>query len=632
MNKTIIPIPGMDVPLGVSIREEGLNIACELRAVKECGIRIRKIGSDKVEIIPFSDELRRGALYCVCLPLEDAPEKYEYSFYADGKWVPDIYAKQFSPSMQDSLKWGCNHGEEWYSVEPKTYDWADDRNPRLAYENSVFYALHVRGFTKHSSSGCKNKGTFAGIAEKIPYLTELGVTTLEVMPLYEFDEIIRPSADQAYMQARYMECEPVKEQKLNYWGYCDAHYYMPKFAYSATGDPAFELKDLICNLHRNNMELIMQIYFGERTSYRMIEEVLRYWVREYHVDGFHLFGSDLPMKEITTDPYLADVKLIYYGFDTQNEYALSGGMRRFALYEDHYMDLMRCFLKGDNDTIEEALRLIRNNPDKVATLNCLTRHDTMTIADMVSYDKKHNEDNGENNADGRDYNYSWNCGVEGPTRKKQVVELRARMMRNAMTVLILSAGTPYITAGDEFARSTGGNNNPYCQDNEINWLNWNLLKTNASYVEYVRKILNLRKECAIFRKSREYSMMDTTGCGFPDLSIHSDEAWRAKLNNYDHTMGLMYCGRNGSADNIWYIAYNMYWQEADLAMPKLPKGLRWSLYCDTANSAEADVVIDETDKMQVPARSIRIMRAVAATNTTSGAKTVVRKKTAPKKK
>ncbi len=609
MSTVFTPMTGRDYPLGVTGDGDGWNVACELHAMSKCGIRIREKGCTDVCEIVFSDLLRQGNLYCVHIPLE-AGKEYEYSFFADDRMVADPYAKAFAESIAADLAWGTGREELWYRVSSETYDWEDDTFPGTAYEDSIFYGIHVRGFTRHPSSGCKHKGTFAGVAEKMEYLKELGITAIECMPLYEFDEVISPGLDQVYMLERYRYCERTEQKKINYWGYCDAQYCMPKYAYSSKGNPQRELKDLIRMLHRAGIEFIMQIYFRERTNYRFIEEVLRYWAREYHVDGFHLLGNDLPMREITTDPYLADRKLIYYGFDLDNADITYAGKRRLAVFDDHYMNLCRCFLKGDNDTIQEAFRLIRNNPDRCGCINYLTNHDTMTIADMVSYDRKHNEENGENNADGRDYNYSWNCGVEGPSRKKPVVELRKRMMRNAMTLLILSAGTPYITAGDELGRSTRGNNNPYCQDNELNWLNWNLTKTNRDYAAYVRQILTLRKQCALFRKRREYTMMDTTGCGYPDLSVHSDEAWKAKLNNYDHAMGLMYCGRNGAKEELYYIAYNMYWQDAGLAFPRPPKGKQWKVIADTAGAQE-ELIPTEQDLMTVTARSIRLMTAVS---------------------
>ena len=275
---------------------------------------------------------------------------------------------------------------------------------------------------------------------------------------------------------------------------------------------------------------------------------------------------------------------------------------------------MRRFLKGDEDTLHQALRRMRCNPVQNGVINYITSYEGFSLADLVSYDRKHNEANGEDNQDGNPYNASWNCGVEGPTRKRTILQLRKRQMKNALALLLFSQGTPMLTAGDEFGQSREGNNNPYCQDNEISWLNWKLTEKNKDFLDYTKELIALRKAHPVFHQSRELTLMDYAACGYPDLSYHGKDAWRLMADRLNREAGLMYCGRyapkdRAQEDDFFYIAMNMHWEPQRLALPDLPAGMRWEKVLDT----QGDVVETQADPLiksiTVPGRCIQVLES-----------------------
>ncbi len=573
-------------PLGVRYIEEKGKKGLFASFVSEhegCGIVLfdRKTG-EELGKYPFSQEQKVGKVfYRTILNIE--PKNVSYLFYEGDKLVADKRAKGFSGA--DSF--GEAKGEDDYkaSVEEKAYDWGADRLPKLPYEECVAYCLHVRGFTKHNTSGVRAKGTFWGIIEKIPYLKELGVTTLELQPAYEFNEMSRPELAKKPDKNILVKEE---EAKLNYWGYKDAFYYAPKRSYAKGADASREFKDMVKALHENSMEVVMQFYFPEGMAHAEILEILRFWHVAYHVDGFHLMGNGLPVKEVAEDDFLKECKLWYYDFPTRELYpnGRKPVYRNLAFYNDCYMYDVRRLLKGDEGMVYDVMKRMRTNPAVNGTINYLTNYYGFTLMDLVSYERKHNEENGEENKDGADYNCSWNCGIEGTTRKKQIVALREKQLKNAFTFLMLSQGTPLFFMGDEFGNSQKGNNNPYCQDNEVTWLNWKDLNRNKALFEYVKELIVFRKNHGVFHLPKECMLMDYKSCGYPDLSYHGKEAWKPSWEHYSRQIGFMLCGEyaQGARGSFYYVAVNMHWEVQEFALPKLPKGMQW--VCEFSTDAE----------------------------------------------
>ena len=452
----------------------------------------------------------------------------------------------------------------------------------------------------------RHKGTFMGVAEKIPYLKELGVNQLLLMPIYDFDERILPEKEKNLPYQKNGQ-----EAKRNYWGYGKSRYFAPKSTY-AVKNPVNECKDLVKALHAEGIEVLMEVYFPEGTQERLIFDCLKHWVREYHVDGFYLMGDASMNRFLARDPMFAGTKLLSSWFDTENIYGRkkTPAFRNLAEHNDGFLVNARRFLKGDEDQLPSFIRRVRKNSDRCAVINYITHHDGFTLMDLVSYEERHNEANGEGGQDGPAYNFSWNCGVEGPSRKKKVQELRLQQMKNAFLLLLFSQGTPMILAGDEFGNSQRGNNNPYCQDNEISWLEWNGLKKQAELFAFVKTAIAFRKSHPLLHQARELQGTSGSSLGYPDVSCHGRQAWYENFEAASRHFGMMYCGQEAKEGKYLYVAYNLHWNEQDFALPRLPDGLSWQLVFDTEDgipSPEKEIRWIDKKSFVVPPRSIQVL-------------------------
>ena len=546
-------------PLITQVTGDGVRFCLETDS-SDCGIVLYDIrGEHELKRIPFEKSDRIGNLYCRTVSGID-PGAVSYLFYIDGRLKEDSRALAVVPAAE-------------YGVKPKeplkaliyngSFDWEGDECPELSYEDSFWYLLHVRGFTRSSSSGVKARGTFAGIEEKLDHLTSIGVTTLELQPAYEFVEWDEET------------------ERINYWGYKPGLYYAPKSAYSYSKDPAGEFRSLVKALHKRGMEICMQFYFAPDFPEAEVLEILRYWVVNYHVDAFHLMGIDIPMRMLSADSLLAQTKILSDHLENVNFETLRKrkAQRVIGYYTDDFQYPLRRLIKSDDGQVSDSLAMLRNNPEDFGRINFLSSYRGFTLMDMVSYDRKHNEENGEEGRDGSDFNFSWNCGEEGPTRKKKIRDLRIRQIKNAYSILMLGAGTPLIFMGDEFGNSQKGNNNPYCIDSQVTWLDWKDESRNSELTEYLRRLVTLRKKYSVFHRSKELYMIDTENCGFPEISYHSDTAWRVASEYYSRSFGIMYCEK--SAQSLIYAAVNMNWEETRLALPRPPKGYEWKLVLST---------------------------------------------------
>ena len=607
-------------PLGAHKEDSRLRFAFVSKKAS-CGILLfDRVTGKALEKIPFLPEERVGNIYCKTLDNIDAA-RITYQFYEEDKPIPDERARVFPGKS--------NFGRErsWSAMRAgflaDDFDWQGDRSPRIPYHKAIVYCMHVRGFTKHASSNVKYRGTFAGILEKLPYLKEIGVTTLELQPAYEFLEL--PASEEQQQGLSYGVSREVSSvgvpKKLNYWGYKKGFYYAPKASYTASNDPEAEFKTLIKTLHENNMELVMQFYFPSEVKRSEISEILRFWVLEYHVDGFHLMGENLPVELLAADDALADTKMWYYRFDTDALYD-QGEQPKYphtAEYNDAWYYDMRRYLKGDEGMLNSVLYHLRHIPQKAGCIHYLTNYYGFTLADLVSYDYKHNEANGEDNRDGSNYNCSWNCGEEGTARRKKTRQLRIRQMKNAICLVLLSQSTPLIFMGDEFGNSQKGNNNPYCQDNAIAWLDWGAMKKNEELFTFWKQLVNFRREHPILHPARELRLMDNLACGYPDLSYHGQNAWRPQTESYFRHIGVLLCGRYAETDEeddeLLYLAMNMHWESHDLALPRPPKGKCWKLAFSTDTKEEgqekgAEAESDGQLLCRIPPRSISIYVSV----------------------
>ena len=536
-----------------------------------------------------------------------------HAFEADGKRFPDSYGRSFAGRE----RWGRLSQAKRLLLSPvmePEFDWQGDQPLHIPYEDCIVYRAHVRGLTKHVSSGTEHRGTFRGIVDKIPYLKELGITTLELLPPVEFQEVMMPENVESNP---YGSSEPTG--RLNYWGYTKAGMFAPKASYADPGmSPVTEFKYMVRKLHRAGLEVVPELYFSGKEVPEFVLETVRFWVREYHVDGIHLTGY-APVDLLAKDPYLADTKLWAISWDAPKPSA--GEKKHLGEYNDGFLIDMRRALKGDEEQMSSLIFRNRRNPAECGVLNFMAGTNGFTMLDMVSYDQKHNEANGENNRDGSDYNYSWNCGAEGPTRKKKIVELRKQLLKNAYLLLFLSQGVPLLMAGDEFGNSQDGNNNAYCQDNAVSWLNWKLLEPHKDQAEFVKRLIAFRKSHKMFHMDREPRIMDYKSCGRPDVSYHGENAWKPEFENFRRQFGILYWGAyakrpDGSDDANFYVAYNMHWEPHMFGLPHLPKGAKWRVICNTGDPDAADLPTDGTGKvpknqmmLAVPPRGIVILES-----------------------
>ena len=586
--------------------KDGIVFSMERKNNEEASLLLYKKGSKEViQEIPFPATNTIGDIVCVKAE-KIASARYEYNFCIDEKVTLDPYAKV----LIGTGKFGEEHPEGHEvrcAMIAGNYDWEDDRKPQIAYEDAVMYSFHVRGFTKQRYSGVRHKGTFLGITEKAEYFKELGINQIKLMPAYEFAEM-----ESVKTHARYRKEEELPK-RLNYWGYTKAFHFAPKRAYAATKDPVREFKDMVKTMHRLGIEVLMEFYFPEGCSPRYITECLQYWVQEYHVDGFHVRGVQGICNLMATDPLFADTKLLNIYFPVEEIYGKKNlpKKRMVAECNDGFMIDVRRFLKGDEESLKAFAERMRRNPKGSGLIKYIASHDGFTLCDLVSYEERHNEDNGEQNRDGRVQNYSWNCGEEGKSRKKKILELRNRQMKNAWCMLLLSAGTPMILAGDEFCNSQLGNNNPYCLDNEISWLDWKGYKSgNSEMFRFVKDLIAFRKKHKILHMGQELSMTDSLSCGFPGISYHSSSAWYGELDGQNRKIGVMYCGKYADEDELIYIAYNMHWMEHTFALPALPGGYRWNVALDTSEGIlEEDKwrLLPDSRQVQVSSRTVIVL-------------------------
>jgi len=583
MKKSIRTKSGSPLPLGATITHQGVNFALFSRHASAITL-IMAPGAwwqgGRIEIPLDPQANKTGDIWHILLC--DAPLPLLYGYRVDGpddrqesghcfdasRILLDPYAKEIH-----SPDWGhprtCLGAEPCCLVDRQVYDWEGDRPLNIPLRDSIIYELHVRGFTRHPSSGVDCPGTFRGIIEKIPYLKTLGITAVELMPVTEFNE-----------NESIFTNPQTGERLKNFWGYSPLSFFAPKCSYS--NDllaPLTEFRDMVKALHRAGIEVILDIVYnhtaeggadGPTTSFRgidntiyylldpwtraylnfsgcgntcncnhpivrsLIMDALRWWVIDMHVDGFRfdlaaILGRDSSgqvlsnppvVERIAEDPVLADTKIIAEAWDAAGLYQVGqfSRHRRWAEWNGRFRDDVRAFMCGHAGMVPALATRIAGSSDLYQhsnrrpcnSINFITSHDGFTLADLVSYNEKHNLMNGEDNRDGDNNNLSWNSGAEGPSADRAILELRSRRVRTMATILLLSQGVPMLVAGDEFGRSQQGNNNAWCQDNEVSWVDWTLAQTNKPLLRFFQKLIRLRKTHPIFRRE-DFFLYDGQG-------------------------------------------------------------------------------------------------------------------------
>ncbi|MDT3390367.1 MAG: glycogen debranching enzyme [bacterium] len=667
---------GHSIPFGASILDKDtINFSVNSVDATGCMLELYHTGESQAYAhIMIPDDFRTGSNYSIIV-YDQNPEDLEYTYRFYGEFdrskglrfnpeVPllDPYAKLLSGretwGAEDATPMRCR-------VMYEDYPWEGDRPLELDIDDLVIYELHVRGFTKDPSSGVTHGGTFRGVVEKIPYLKELGVNCVELLPVFEFDELER---NRTYDGNRL----------LNFWGYSTVSFFAPKSGYAATGAfhmAADELKSMIKELHRNGIEVIFDVVFnhtaemddtGPTLNYRGIDnrtyylldqdggyvnysgcgntvncnnaivrehilDCLRYWVSDYHVDGFRFDEAPIlsrdpsgkPLKNpplletLAHDPILSRTKLIAEAWDAAGLYQVGSfpAPDRWAEWNGKFRDCVRHFVKSDDYAGPELIRRIQGSPDIYgdnrahSTVNFITCHDGFTLNDNFSYNFKHNAANGEDNRDGIDNNVSWNCGVEGATDDPNVESLRNRIVKNAFSLLMLSRGTPMMLSGDEFRNTQNGNNNVWCQDGPLSWLDWSNMKKHKDVHDYFKAMIALRNAHPVMRSSRRTGHNSS---GYPELSFHGTTPWAIDIDSPLLSFGFMYAEPASEfgvpEDSFIYTAVNSYWGSMEFTLPDLPEGFRWQSYADSAAKSLAKRYV-KGNKIELEPRSIRVLVA-----------------------
>lgn len=561
---------------GVSYLSQSIYFKVACPDTSECDLKLyHKTDSSKNMRIPM-EEMPGGSQIFVTQVVGLPMEEYEYCFEANEKEflepnVKVVYGREEfgKRDAKQKLRGG------FLTSYP---EFTKDRCLKLNYQDLILYKLHVRGFTKHESANVSHPGTFDGLKEKIPYLKELGINAILLMPMTEFDEL---ESEENFRK---------KKEKINYWGFeAPSFLYAPKQSFAAdTKHPDLELKQLVHALHQNGIELLLEMNFSYKTNPLVIADCLSYWHQEYHIDGFNVNLPEQYRSMIAASPALWDVKLLGAGWNmkeilTFSEDRVPTGL---AEYNDGFLLDTRRFLKGDEALVNAFMSKTKYHPEQVAAINYVTNHDGFTLNDVFTYDVRHNDANEENNCDGREYNFSWNCGVEGETKNRKVLALRKKMIENAFLALLLSQGTPMILAGDEFGNTQKGNNNAYCQDNEISWLDWTLVEKKRMQQNYVKELIQLRRQHPIFRQEKELHSMDYLYCGLPDISFHGIKAWQPDFGYYSRELGVLLCGnyvaiKRNQFEDTFYIIYNMHWEAHEFGLPNLLEDKKWTMLLAT---------------------------------------------------
>lgn len=676
--------PGFFRMYGACVASNGVSFTINSHGATRCTLLLFKPQAPKPYArIPFPDSYRIGDTYSM-LVYDIKPDEFEYAFSFDGPYEPakgllfneeNVLLDPYSRAVTGQRKWGekPEGGKDFEyraRVVKSSFDWGNIKQLEQPFEDLVIYETHVRGYTKDKSSGVSAPGTFAGLKDKIPYLKDLGINAVELMPIFEFDE---------------MESARVVDgvQLYNYWGYNTVSFFAPNTSYAFNEEhnhEGNELKSLIKALKENGIEVILDVVFnhtaegnemGPCFSFKGIDnnvyymltpdahyynfsgcgnvmncnhpvvrsfiiDCLRHWAIEYRVDGFRfdlasILGRDqngAPManppilESLAFDPVLGKMKLIAEAWDAGGLYQVGSfpSWNRWAEWNGRYRDDMRSFLKGDDGMAGNAITRITGSRDLYspesrghkASVNFMTCHDGFTLYDLYSYNEKHNEKNGWNNTDGDNNGHSWNCGAEGETDDPNVNGLRRRLIKNAFAALLCSRGPAMFFAGDEFCNTQFGNNNAYCQDNIISWLDWSRLEEFKEIHDFVRHMIQFRKEHPILRK-----MTKPSSCQFPEISVHNGTPFNASTDYKTKLIGIMYAGRNeeDTEDDIVFYCMNAYWEPLVMQLPVLPNGKHW--HVDTNTNAEYFDGEDFTAKtellgvntIRVPARTTIILVA-----------------------
>lgn len=632
---------GFPYPFGATIYSEGVNFSVVSVHAKNISLSIFSRESPPKLLHKFSlDPIANKTGDVWHIFLHNPPADFLYLYHVDDVELAllDPYAKEVTTTNV----WGENREQGYHPFggvpSPNSFSWDDIKPPAIPLEDLIIYEMHVRGFTHHHSSHVEAPGTFLGVIEKIPYLLDLGVNAIELLPIHEFNEC-----------ENVHKCPFTKQFLFNYWGYSTVNFFAPmqRYASSMQKEAAInEFKTMVKELHRNGIEVILDVVYNHTaegnekgpiysfkgfdtpiyymldksqkhflnfsgcgntfncnhpTASELIISSLRYWVTEMHVDGFRFDLASIltrgtngepidpaPLiEEISKDPILAKVKLIAEPWDAAGMYQVGSfytyGDGRWSEWNGKYRDTMRQFMKGTGSKSDFGTKLCGSQDlyysgSPANSINFIIAHDGFTLMDLVSYSKKHNFGNGENNADGDNNNNSWNCGVEGTTLNKSVIAIRERQIRNFHLALMISRGVPMILMGDEYGHTKHGNNNTWCQDNDLNWFLWDQLEKNHGFNRFYKGLIHFRKKNAILRENKFIES--------EDIDWHGQKLLQPNWSLQDHLVAFTL--KDPKKVNHLYVAFNSGPNKISVDLPTQNDSRLWRWIVNTSQSSPND--------------------------------------------
>ena len=592
------------------LKKNSINITVAIAPTtkKAAIILFDKASKKKLYDIELINDFSMGRVYSIEISDVDV-DSICYLIKEDDK----VYVDPYATAVIGRDIWADEKGRK--SSDYKVYSgishlekpWKDT-NIYIEPTDMVIYKLHMRGFTAGMGMSASRVGSYKGVLSKLSYLKELGITSIEFMPLYDFEELFLESKMTISPKGKVSEITEFTG-KRNYWGFGEANYFAPKASYFGGADKCVDaMRDLVSKLHKNGFEAIMEMAFAKDTPAEMMLECLRYYVRYFHIDGFHIVGCNGPIERIAIDPFLADTK-IFYEYIPEEILFKESGKKHLFIYNDSFMNVTRQIENHMNGSMIQFANHMRRQNSAYGFVNYMANVNGFSMWDSFSYGEKHNFDNGEDNRDGTNTNFSFNYGIEGKTTNRMINANRFREMRNAFAALMLAQSVPLFVAADEVAATHLGNNNPYCQDNKMGYTVFSKTKSKEELRSFVKELVAFRKNHKCLRSEEPFLMNDYRHLGLPDMSFHGTEPWMMSIGEEQKALGVLYNGAYVDESEEVFVCYNYHYDSVNMALPLLAPGKRWRLCFNTAeyDGDFSPKPIHDQQSINVPGNSISVL-------------------------
>jgi glycogen operon protein len=595
---------------GVQIKNGYATFTFEVNSKKDPSLVLIDRETKKKERIVLDSSYRYGRVYSVSISGIDY-NNMGYLIEEDGSLELDPYAERIigreiwndEKRKKDDFKVFCGFRSNLSEFK--------DESPSLLTSEYIIYRMHMRGFTMDHSLAEEKRGNYLGVIQRLSYLSDLGVNAIEFQPLYDFEECFYEEKRTIDKKGR-THISNVSTGRVNYWGYAKASYFAPKASYFGGEEVDKNMRKMVHAIHKKGMKIIMEMSFEEGVSSDLVIDCLKYWNKVYHVDGFHIIGLSCPIERIVNDPYLSDVNIFYDNYPNGLLDSENGYNRHLFVNDTAFMYPLRKLTNHKDGSIIEFTNMMRRQNERYGFVNfAASTSSGFTLLDSFSYKEKHNEANGEENRDGNNFNFSDNYGTEGETNSRLLWDVRLKNCRTSLAATIFSQGIPLIQSGDEVLNSQNGNNNPYCQDNKIGWVNFNNRKRTREFRDYVKKLIKFRKAHTVLSSVHPKDLGDPKHFGLPDLSYHGREPWTVWLSEDRKAVGIMYAGvySDSKKEDDVMLLFNFYLEAEEFALPTLLKKRKWFFVTNTGDNKwlEKEELLNNQEFISVPGGTLTIL-------------------------